>query len=108
MKAAVYVLAGLFVGAAGVLQFSRLTIGNPTSGNGLELKIIAAVVVGGGSLSGGRGSVLGTIAGALLMETIDAGCSMLGLEESVQNVTLGSIIIAAVALDELRRRRSGV
>jgi ribose transport system permease protein len=106
IKTAVYTLSGLFVGTAGVLQFARLKIGNPTSGRGLELSIIAAVVVGGGSLSGGRGSVLGTIAGAVLMVVISSGCTILELSDSIQDIVLGAIIIAAVTLDELRRRRS--
>lgn len=106
IKTAVYTLSGLFVGTAGVLQFARLKIGNPTSGRGLELSIIAAVVVGGGSLSGGRGSVLGTIAGAVLMVVISSGCTILELSDSIQDIVLGAIIIAAVTLDELRRRRA--
>lgn len=106
IKTAVYTLSGLFVGAAGVLQFARLKIGNPTSGRGLELSIIAAVVVGGGSLSGGRGSVLGTIAGAVLMVVISSGCTILELSDSIQDIVLGAIIVAAVTLDELRRRRA--
>jgi ribose transport system permease protein len=106
IKTAVYTLAGLFVGIAGVLQFARLKIGNPTSGRGLELSIIAAVVVGGGSLSGGRGSVLGTIAGAVLMVVISSGCTILELSDSIQDIVLGAIIVAAVTLDEFRRRRA--
>ncbi len=64
LKVAVYTLGGLFIGLAGVYQFAKLKVGNPTSGVGLELKVIAAVVIGGASLSGGRGTVLGTLAGA--------------------------------------------
>ncbi len=104
-KIAVYVLGGLFVGIAGVYQFSRLTVGNPTSGSGLELKIIAAVVIGGGSLSGGRGTVIGTLTGALIMSVITSGCTMLGLQNPVQDMILGVIIVAAVTLDQLRQRR---
>lgn len=105
MKIAVYTLAGLFVGIAGILQFARLSNGNPTSGRGLELSIIAAVVVGGASLSGGRGSVLGTMAGALLMVVINVGCTALGLRSAWQDVTLGTIIFVAAAFDQLRQRR---
>jgi ribose transport system permease protein len=105
VRIAVYTLSGLFVGLAGVYQFSRLMSGNPTSGAGLELRVIAAVVIGGGSLSGGRGSVLGTLAGAALMSVIASGCTQLGVSNSLQDVVLGVIIVAAVTLDQLRGSR---
>jgi ribose transport system permease protein len=105
VRIAVYTLGGLFVGVAGVYQFSRLSSGNPTSGAGLELNVIAAVVIGGGSLSGGRGSVLGTVAGAALMAVIKSGCTQLGVPNSLQDVIVGVIIIAAVTVDQLRQRR---
>jgi ribose transport system permease protein len=105
VKIAIYTLAGLFVGMAGIYQFSRLSNGNPTSGSGLELKIIAAVVVGGASLSGGRGTVLGTVAGATMMGVIDSGCVQLGLPNPVQDIIVGVVIIAAAALDQVRQRR---
>jgi ribose/xylose/arabinose/galactoside ABC-type transport system permease subunit len=105
VRIAVYTLGGLFVGIAGVYQFSRLSSGNPTSGAGLELNVIAAVVIGGGSLSGGRGSVLGTVAGAALMAVIKSGCTQLGVPNSLQDVIVGVIIIAAVTVDQLRQRR---
>lgn len=103
-KIAVYTLSGLFVGIAGLYQFSRLTVGNPSSGTGLELKVIAAVVIGGASLSGGRGSVLGTLLGALIMSVIANGCTMLGLQNPVQDIILGVIIVAAVTLDQFRQK----
>lgn len=104
-KMALYTLAGFFVGVAGMYQFSRLSAGNPVSGTGLELKIIAAVVIGGGSLSGGRGTVLGTLTGAAIMAVIASGCTQLGLNNPVQDVILGVIIVAAVTLDQVRQRR---
>lgn len=106
-KIAIYVLGGLFIGVAGIYQFSRLSTGNPMAGAGMELKIIAAVIIGGASLSGGRGTVLGTLAGAAIMAVIDSGCTQLGLDDPIQRIILGVIIIGAVVLDQLRQRRSG-
>ena len=109
VKTAVYALAGLFVGVAGMYQFARLSTGNPTSGIGMELKIIAAVVIGGGSLSGGRGSVVGTLTGAAIMIVIGTGCTILGVSNPYQDIIIGVIIVAAVAFDQLRQgRQSGV
>jgi len=105
-KIAVYALAGLFAGIAGVYLFARLKVGVPTEGAGKELPIIAAVVIGGGSLSGGRGSVLGTLAGAAMMTTIQTGCSLLGAPNRMQDIILGAVIVAAVTLDQYRQRRS--
>lgn len=105
-KVAVYTLSGLFAGIAGVYLFARLKVGVPTEGAGKELQVIAAVVIGGGSLSGGRGSVLGTLAGAAMMTTIQTGCSLLGAPNRVQDIILGAIIVAAVTLDQYRQRRS--
>ena len=104
-KIAVYLLAGLFVGIAGIYQFARLGVGNPASGIGLELKIIAAVVIGGGSLNGGQGSVVGTLAGAAIMLVIASGCTMLELANATQDIIIGGIIVAAVAVDKLRQRQ---
>jgi ribose/xylose/arabinose/galactoside ABC-type transport system permease subunit len=104
-KIAVYTIAGLFVGVAGIYQFSLLSAGNPTSGIGMELKIIAAVVIGGGSLNGGRGSVLGTITGAAIMAVIASGCTLLGLSNPIQEIIIGVIIVVAVTVDQIRRAR---
>ena len=93
------------MGVAGLFQFSRLTIGDPTSGTGKELPIIAAVVIGGGSLSGGRGSILGTLTGALIMQVISSGCTALKQPNPIQEIIIGSIIIAAVTVDQIRQRR---
>ncbi|MGY8769109.1 MAG: ABC transporter permease [Pirellulales bacterium] len=103
-KILVYAISGLFVGIAGIYFFSRLSIGNPSGGSGMELEIIAAVVIGGGSLSGGRGSVLGTIAGALIVGVISAGASHLDWKISVYNIILGCVIIGAVLVDQIRQR----
>lgn len=106
-KVAVYVIGGLFAGLAGVFQFGRLTVGDPTTAIGLELDVIAAVVIGGGSLSGGRGSVSGSLLGALFMAVLGNGCTLLSLPNYVQEIVVGAIIVAAVALDRARRGRAG-
>ena len=105
LKTGVYVASGAAAGLAGVMQFSRLTVGDPTVAFGLELDVIAAVVIGGGSLSGGEGSILGTLVGALIMTIIRSGCSQMGLPNWVQEIITGGIIVAAVALDRWRHRR---
>jgi ribose/xylose/arabinose/galactoside ABC-type transport system permease subunit len=104
VKVIVYTVCAGFAGMAGVMQFSRLTIGDPTVAVGLELDVIAAVVIGGGSLSGGEGSILGSIVGALIMTVIRSGCSQMGLPNWVQEIVTGLIIVLAVALDRLRHR----
>lgn len=105
-KVWVYALGGVLFGIAGIYSFSLLRMANPTEGIGRELKFIAAVVIGGGSLSGGRGSVLGTLAGAAIMGVISSGCDQLGVKNATQDIIIGVIIIAAVTLDQLRNRRS--
>lgn len=105
VRLGVYVLMGVFVGLAGLMQFARLSVGDPTVAVGLELDVIAAVVIGGASLSGGQGSILGTMIGVLIMATIRAGCSQMGLSNYIQEIVTGGIIIAAVALDRVRSRR---
>lgn len=106
VKVILYTLGGLSAGLAGVMQFSRLTVGDPTVAVGLELDIIAAVVIGGGSLSGGEGTILGSLVGALIMSVIRSGCSQMGVSNWVQEIITGIIIIIAVAFDRLRHRRA--
>jgi len=101
-KIAVYALGAALAGMAGLLQFSKLSVGDPTVAIGLELDVIAAVIIGGGSLSGGRGTVAGTIIGAAIMTIIQIGCSQKGLANWVQQIITGGIIVAAVALDRVR------
>lgn len=105
VKVAVYTISGLLCGLAGVMEFSRLTVGDPTVAMGLELDIIAAVVIGGGSLSGGEGSILGTLVGVFIMAFLRNGCTMMGWPNYFQEIIIGAIIIAAVTLDRLRHRQ---
>ena len=105
-KMLVYTIAGLFCGLSGVMEFSRLTVGDPTVAVGLELDIIAAVVIGGGSLSGGAGSILGSMIGVFIMAFLRNGCTMMGWPNYIQEIIIGSIIVAAVALDQIRHRQS--
>lgn len=104
VKVLVYALGGLFAGLGAVLQFAYLTGGDPTTAVGLELNIIAAVVIGGASLSGGQGTIVGTLIGALIMSVVANGCTKIGLSNWVQEIVTGGIIIAAVLLDYWRRR----
>lgn len=104
VKVFVYTFGGAMAGLAGLMQFSRLTVGDPTVAIGKELDVIAAVVIGGGSLSGGEGSVLGSLIGALIMTVIRSGCAQMGLPNWVQEIVTGGIIVLAVSLDRLRRR----
>src|SRR4030095_11964334 len=103
-KLAVYSIGAGFAGLAGVMQFSKLSVGDPTVAAGLELDVIAAVIIGGGSLLGGRGSVFGTLVGATIMAVIQLGSSQRGLANWVQQIVTGAIIILAVALDHWRQR----
>jgi ribose transport system permease protein len=102
----VYALGGLLTGLAGMIEASRLMTGQPTAGSGYELQAIAAVVIGGGSLHGGEGSVVGTLIGAFIMGLLANGSDLLGISNYVQQVIIGAVIILAVAVDELRKRRA--
>ena len=106
VKVVVYTLCGAFAGLAGLMQFSYLRAGDPTGAVGLELNVIAAVVIGGGSLAGGEGSILGTLMGALIMTVIATGCAQMWLPNWVQEIITGAIIVVAVALDRLRHRQA--
>jgi ribose/xylose/arabinose/galactoside ABC-type transport system permease subunit len=101
VKIAVYAVSGLLAGIAGVLEFSTLTVGDPTDSVGLELEVIAAVVVGGASLSGGEGTVLGSLVGAMLMEVIRMGFTHVGVHNWVQEMATGGIIVAAAVIDRV-------
>ncbi len=101
----IYGLAGLLFGLAGVMQMSRLRQGDPTVAIGTELDVIAAVVIGGGSLSGGEGSIVGSLIGALVMAFLRNGSQQMGWPNYVQEIIIGAIIVLAVAADRARRTR---
>jgi ribose transport system permease protein len=104
----VYTLSGALAGVGGLVFASRHGSGSATYGQqGYELYVIAAVVVGGTSLSGGQGSILGTLIGAFLIAVIQNGLNLVGVESNAQKVAIGAVILAAVLLDTLKRRWSG-
>jgi ribose transport system permease protein len=104
VKIAVYALGGFFMALSGIFDFNDLNRqGSPTSGLGMELDIIAAVVIGGGSLRGGRGSILGSLVGAVTMTMLRSGCVYAGISDPIQKVVIGGIIVAAVAIDQWSR-----
>ncbi len=105
-KVLVYTLSGLTAGVAGLIETARLFSAYPTAGTGYELDSIAAVVIGGTSFSGGEGSIVQTLVGALIMATLRNGCNLLGISPFVQQVLIGIIIIGAVFIDQIRARRS--
>jgi ribose transport system permease protein len=100
-----YVILGALTGLAGAIESARLVTGQPTAGEGYELRVIAAVVIGGGSLSGGQGTVAGTIVGALIMGVLSNGANLLGIPSFTQQIIIGAVIVLAVTFDEFQRRR---
>lgn len=104
-KWAIYVLAGAFTGLSGVVMTSRLSAAQPATGSGYEMYAIAAAVIGGASLSGGRASVFGTVIGALIITTINNGLQILSVPDPVQKVVLGVVVILAVLVD-IRRQKT--
>jgi ribose transport system permease protein len=99
-----YVLSGLLAGLGGVVMASQLRSGSPKFGETYELYVIAAVVVGGTSLAGGQGSVLGTLVGTLIIAVIQNGMNLLNVNSYTQKVVLGGVILGAVLIDNLKRR----
>lgn len=103
-KIAIYSLAGAFTGVAGVLMASRLNSAQPALGQGYELEAIAAVVIGGTSLSGGKGTIVGTVIGALIMSVLTNGLRIMSIPQEWQTVVVGLVIILAVYADTLRKK----
>jgi len=90
---------------AGLLQMSRLAVGDPTVAVGLELDVIAAVVIGGASLNGGSGTILGSMIGALIMAVLRNGSNQMGWSTFAQEIIIGVVIVLAVGIDKLRQRK---
>lgn len=105
-KTLVYVVAGLFVALGAILYSARFGFVQPAEGVGFELNVIAAVVIGGTSLAGGRANIIGTVVGALIMETLKKGLQMMGIAQEWQLVVTGVVVLIAVFVDILRRKRA--
>jgi ribose transport system permease protein len=103
-KLAVFVLAGLLAAVAAVIQTARMSSANPNTAIGFELQVIAAVVIGGTSLMGGRGSVISSFFGVLIIAVLGAGLAQVGAQEYTKRLITGCVIVAAVILDQYRHR----
>jgi len=99
IKIAAFMISGVLAAIAGFILTARLGTAQPTAGVGLELTAIAAVIIGGTSLTGGRGAVVGTVIGALLLGTIDNGLNLLNVSPFLQDVVKGAVILFAVLVD---------
>jgi ribose/xylose/arabinose/galactoside ABC-type transport system permease subunit len=107
IKVIVYTVAGLFAGVGGILLFAHGGAGDPSGAETLELRVIAAVVIGGASLTGGRGTVLGTALGVLTLELLNNGVSLFNVPVEAQHILIGVIIVANTALSQWRARSAG-
>ena len=105
VRLAVFLASGLLAGVAGVFLAARMSVADPNAGTGLELAAIAAVVVGGTSLAGGRGSVVGSFLGVLLVSVLQTGLAQMGVSDHVKRIITGGVIVAAVVMDVYRGRR---
>ena len=104
VKTLVYVIGGFLVGLAAIIQTSRLGSANPTIGAGFELYAIAAVIIGGTSLMGGSGTIIGTLIGALIIGVLNNGLTLMNIPDEIKQIIIGLVIIVAVMLDRVRRR----
>ncbi len=104
VKTSAYIFSGLFAAMGGIMLTARLNYAAPTAGNGFELDAIAAVVIGGTALSGGKGSLLGTLVGALILGTLRNGLSILNVPGFYQQIIIGIVIIVAVFFDKMKRQ----
>ncbi|MDA7416839.1 ABC transporter permease [Xenophilus arseniciresistens] len=107
IRIAVFAATGLLAGLAGLMQSARLEAADPNAGVGIELQVIAAVVIGGTSLMGGRGSVINTFFGVLIIAVLEAGLAQVGASEPSKRIITGAVIVAAVIIDTVRQRRAG-
>ena len=106
IRIAVFAFTGLLAGLAGLMQSARLEAADPNSGTGIELQVIAAVVIGGTSLMGGRGSVINTFFGVLIIAVLEAGLAQIGVSDPSKRIITGCVIVVAVIIDTLRQKRS--
>jgi ribose transport system permease protein len=106
IRIAVFAATGLLAGLAGLMQSARLEAADPNSGTGIELQVIAAVVIGGTSLMGGRGSVINTFFGVLIIAVLEAGLAQIGVSDPSKRIITGCVIVVAVIIDTLRQKRS--
>jgi len=104
VRLAVFTISGLMAGLAAVSQTARLAAADPNAGMGLELQAIAAVVIGGTSLMGGRGSIVATMLGVVIIAVLGAGLAQLGVQEPTRRLITGGVIIAAALVDYYRTR----
>lgn len=102
----IFAVTGLLAGLAGLMQSARLEAADPNAGSGIELQVIAAVVIGGTSLMGGRGSVVNTFFGVLIIAVLDAGLAQIGASDPTKRIITGCVIVVAVIIDTLRQRRA--
>lgn len=102
---AIYGFSALMSSIAGIMLISRLANGIPTAGTGYELDAIAAAVIGGASLNGAEGSILGTVIGAMLMSTLRNGGNLLGIDPFILQILIGALIVAAVLIDQIKKQK---